>query len=70
MVKADSKKKLSSIEPNSPPAANINKILQGMKKILKNKNKILEKRDLKKIDIDYVSREYTSFIKKISKNIN
>ena len=39
-----------------------------MKKILKNKNKILQKRDLKKIDIDYVSREYTSFIKKISKN--
>lgn len=68
VVKADLQKKLSSIEPNSPPKANINKILQGMKKILKNKNKILQKRDLKKIDIDYVSREYTSFIKKISKN--
>ena len=57
--------KLEEANVWNPPQLNQKLILNGIKKIIKNKKKILKKTNLDSINIDKVAKKYSDFINKI-----
>ena len=65
VVNTDKINKLEEANVWNPPQLNQKLILNGIKKIIKDKKKILKKTNLDSINIDKVAKKYSDFINKI-----